>query len=91
MLEILDDTPIITQDQLQVWKWMANYYLCGMGAIMNAALPGVFKLQSETVIKRVEQEEDSNDASLKLSDQAFLIFEALQLKDELRLMSASIL
>ncbi len=36
---ILDDMPIVSDEQLQLWQWMCSYYLCTLGEVMNAALP----------------------------------------------------
>ncbi len=53
--EILDESPIVTNEQLQLWEWMASYYCATMGDVMNAALPGGLKLSSETkfVLSRI--------------------------------------
>jgi len=37
--QILDDQPIVTQNQLQLWQWVAKYYMCSEGEVMRAALP----------------------------------------------------
>ena len=29
----------VTDRQLQLWRWMASYYLCTLGDVLNAALP----------------------------------------------------
>jgi len=47
---ILDDTPIVTKEQLQFWSWISRYYIAPIGDVMNAALPSNFKLASETKI-----------------------------------------
>lgn len=47
---VLDGMPIVNEIQLQFWKWMADYYLCTMGEVMNAAVPSGLKLTSETKI-----------------------------------------
>jgi primosomal protein N' (replication factor Y) (superfamily II helicase) len=49
ILNILDDEPIVYPNQLQLWQWMAEYYMCSQGEIMAAALPTNFKLSSETI------------------------------------------
>lgn len=51
--QILDELPIVNLAQLNFWKWMANYYMCTLGDVMRAALPGAFLLESETIIKRI--------------------------------------
>lgn len=47
---VLDENPIITSKQLQMWDWMAQYYLCNPGDILNAALPSGLKLSSTSHI-----------------------------------------
>jgi primosomal protein N' (replication factor Y) (superfamily II helicase) len=48
--EIIDETPIVTQNQLKIWDWIADYYFCNIGDVMLAALPNYLKLSSETRI-----------------------------------------
>ncbi|MGZ3929251.1 MAG: primosomal protein N' family DNA-binding protein, partial [Mucilaginibacter sp.] len=80
LLDILDDRPVVTEKQLQFWQWIADYYLCNMGEVMNAALPSALKLASET---KIELNKDfAIDKSL-LHDKEFMITEALELQDEL--------
>jgi primosomal protein N' (replication factor Y) len=43
---ILDDDPIVTDKQLQLWDWISHYYVCNPGDVMNAALPSGLKLSS---------------------------------------------
>ena len=50
--EILDEEPVVHLTQLNFWKWMADYYMCTLGDVMRAALPGAFMLESETIVKR---------------------------------------
>jgi primosomal protein N' (replication factor Y) len=50
LLEPLDSRPIISELQLDFWKWMAAYYCCTLGDVMDAALPGNMKMESETKI-----------------------------------------
>lgn len=38
-----DDEPMVCNIQIQLWKWMADYYLCPIGDVMKAALPSVLK------------------------------------------------
>ena len=72
--QILDESPIVNEIQLKHWEWIASYYLCSLGDVFRAALPTAFLLESETEILQVPGflEESS------LSDDEFLIFEALQ-------------
>jgi primosomal protein N' (replication factor Y) len=48
ILGIIDETPIITAPQLELWKWIADYYMCTLGEVMKAALPAYLKMESST-------------------------------------------
>ena len=75
---ILEDYPIVTLKQFQFWEWMSDYYRCSMGSILRAALPSAFLLTSETFVSRVNEIEIDWD---ELSDEAFLVLEALEQRD----------
>ena len=51
ILEFIDDAPVVTQPQLKLFRWMADYYLCTLGEVINAALPAALKLSSESRIQ----------------------------------------
>jgi primosomal protein N' (replication factor Y) len=36
---VLDDVAILTPDLLRLTRWMADYYLCGWGRVLNAVVP----------------------------------------------------
>ena len=72
---ILDETPIITIHQLKHWEWIAKYYMCSIGEVIKAALPSAFLLESETMIKLSTE---INIEEKSLTDEEFLVFEALQ-------------
>ncbi len=82
LLNVLDDEPVLFPQQLQLWKWMGEYYMCSEGEVMAAALPAHFKLSSETVL--VYNDEAGEDFS-HLDDEEFVVAEALLIKKELRL------
>ena len=50
VISVLDKEPIVSETQLKLWFWIADYYLTNIGDVMNAALPSVFKLNSETKV-----------------------------------------
>ncbi|MBS7565197.1 primosomal protein N' [Mucilaginibacter sp. Bleaf8] len=77
LMEVLDDNAVVTEQQLQFWHWMAEYYLCNTGDVMNAALPAAFKLASETRI--MLNPDEAVDRSI-LHDKEFLIVDALDLQ-----------
>lgn len=82
ILNVLDTEPVIQSWQLQLWEWMARYYMCSEGEVMAAALPSHFKLSSETIL--IYNEEFGDDFST-LDNDEYLVAEALQMKHELRL------
>lgn len=63
---ILDSTPIIRRPQLQLWEWVAEYYLSTVGEVMKAALPAGLKIESESYIEANPDYEES--AGNRLSD-----------------------
>ncbi|WP_299679904.1 primosomal protein N' [uncultured Dokdonia sp.] len=72
---ILDEKPIVTKKQFELWAWVASYYMCTEGEVMRASLPSAFLLESETII-RLQPEVVLQDEDLQ--DDEFLIYEALQ-------------
>lgn len=76
---ILDETPIVTERQLALWQWIAQYYMCTLGEVMKAALPTAFILESETIIEIDEKEMDSQ----LFSDDEWQVYEALHYKTAL--------
>ena len=80
LLNILDDTALIYPQQLKLWQWISEYYMCTEGEVMAAALPANFKLSSETVL--IFNEEYGDDFT-GLGDEEFLVSEALLIKKEL--------
>ena len=51
LLEILDVHPVFFEHQLTLIRWMAGYYMCTEGEVLNAALPSGLKLSSESQIQ----------------------------------------
>jgi primosomal protein N' (replication factor Y) len=58
LLSVLDADPIVNEKQFQLWEWMSDYYLCTLGEVYKAALPGSLKLESETRVVALEGEAD---------------------------------
>ena len=50
ILAILDEAPLVNAIQLKFWEWIAKYYMCNLGDVMNAALPSSLKLASESKV-----------------------------------------
>lgn len=81
-MNVLDETPLVFEQQLKLWEWLALYYMCTEGEVMAAALPANFKLSSETILI---YNEDAGDDFSNLSDEEFLVAEALLVKKQLHL------
>lgn len=43
ILEVLDTHPIIHSQQLKLWEWISQYYLCSLGEVFKAAVPSGLK------------------------------------------------
>lgn len=80
LLYALDTEPIVHPVQLALWEWIARYYMCTEGDVMHAALPAHLKLTSETrLVFNASFQGDLTD----LSDEEYLVAEALQVRQEL--------
>ncbi|MGB5941946.1 MAG: primosomal protein N' [Leeuwenhoekiella sp.] len=80
--QILDEKPIVHLEQLNFWKWIAEYYMCTLGEVMRAALPSAFMIESETVIKRGKNY--TEEKLTELEDDHFQICRALEKSPTLR-------
>jgi primosomal protein N' (replication factor Y) len=77
ILDVLDEFPIVTYQQLDLWQWMSAYYLCTLGEVMQAALPSALKLASET---KVSLNTDTQYDKSILTDKEFLLLDALEIQ-----------
>lgn len=51
VISILDERPIVPEEQIRFWNWLSDYYLCNLGEIYRLAFPSSLKLESETYLK----------------------------------------
>ena len=51
--DVVGDRPLLLPAQLDLWRWLADYYICTPGEVMKAALPSGLKLESETAVRAV--------------------------------------
>lgn len=80
--QILDEKPIVNELQINHWFWIASYYMCAIGDVYRGALPSALLLESETIIS--QNKENFIDETL-LTDDEFLIYEALQHQSSLKI------
>ena len=79
--QILDEKPVVNLLQIQHWQWIAQYYMCNIGDVYRGAMPSALILESETLLsQRTDQFVDET----QLSDDEFLIYEALQHQSSLK-------
>ena len=72
--ELLDSAPIVTEKQLQFWEWIAKYYICSMGEVYKAALPGGLKPKDENAMREKNKRRRNilSSGEGMLSEDAFL-------------------
>jgi len=82
--DILDDEPIISPNHWAYWNWIAFYYMCTPGEVMRYALPGPLLPGSET---RFQWNPEEGTQPSELTDEEYLLWEALQKEPSLDLSS----
>ncbi len=45
---VIDEVPIVNENQLEFFKWMSNYYMCSIGQVIKNAIPSLLLLKSES-------------------------------------------
>ncbi|MCL2245624.1 MAG: primosomal protein N' [Lentimicrobiaceae bacterium] len=80
VIDVIDVTPIVTEKQLALWKWLAHYYLCYNGEVMAAAMPSGLKLAGETLIM-LHPDFDGDISTL--TERELIIAEALTYRQHL--------
>jgi len=84
--QILDEKPIVNELQITHWLWIASYYMCAIGDVYRGAMPSALLLESETIIS--QKSTDFVDEST-LSDEEYLIYQALQQQSSLKVQDIS--
>lgn len=55
IINVLDEQPVVHEQQFAFWQWIANYYMCPLGDVMKAGLPGAMKPTDEKALKASEK------------------------------------
>ncbi|MDX5478355.1 MAG: primosomal protein N' [Cyclobacteriaceae bacterium] len=82
ILDLLDSYATVNPIQIRFWAWMAEYYCCHIGEVMNAALPSGLKLSSESKIQ-LNPTFDADTCSYPLDDREEILLQALGQKEEM--------
>ncbi|MDO5482872.1 MAG: primosomal protein N' [Bacteroidaceae bacterium] len=73
IMEVLDEQPVVNEQQFRFWQWIASYYICPLGDVMKAALPGAMKPKDEKALKTATRStRPATQSSLPCSDIATL-------------------
>ena len=67
IMEVLDEHPVVNEQQFAFWQWIANYYLCPLGDVMKAAMPGAMKPKDEAALKESSRKRKGSKATCQLS------------------------
>ncbi len=65
ILSLPDKKPIVTPEEIELWRWAAHYYMAMPGDFLRAALPSTLLPESETI---VYIHWDKTDVSLSLEE-----------------------
>lgn len=87
ILELLDTEPIVSQKQLDLFAWIAEYYLCTIGEVMNVALPSGLKISSQSML---ELNPNARWEDLELSEKEHKLLLLLKEKKSLAYHEASV-
>ena len=69
---IVDSKPCINENQIKLFNWISNYYMCPIGKVYESALPKLLLIKSETVIEVL-----SNQNEHDLSEKAQNLFNSI--------------
>lgn len=67
ILKLIDSVPVVNSRQLEFWRWIAQYYICPLGDVYNAALPAKMKKTvNESKRKRKSAATDNSDTQIAI-------------------------
>lgn len=75
---LLDRVPLVSSLQIQLWEWIASYYMCSLGEVYKNVFPSALKLESDTYVRIAGN--SPHLSSMEISDEAYILWEALQQK-----------
>jgi primosomal protein N' (replication factor Y) (superfamily II helicase) len=84
LLELIDQSPIVSEIYLNFYLWIADYYCCSPGEVFLSAVPSGLRLSTDTLIVKGEREPQH-----EIEDDAFMILDALSMQDQLTLTEIS--
>ncbi len=85
IFDILDNETIVHPFQLELWAWMASYYMTSLGLVYNAAMPAGLKLEGESKLIL----NPDYDRTLELDTNEFILLETLKANKEISIAQAA--
>jgi len=82
VLELMDEAPIVHQLQIDLYHWIASYYMCTLGEVINAAIPSGLKLSSESFVQ-LNPDYIYLDHLSELNDREYELIKQLEVADQL--------
>lgn len=81
--EVMDSAPVVRYPQLNLWNWIAEYYLCSVGEVMKAAFPTGLKPESETFVNL--NDDFDIPEGFRISEKQALVMSLLQHEGRMRI------
>ncbi|MBM3176661.1 MAG: primosomal protein N' [Bacteroidetes bacterium] len=73
IIDVADGHPVFCENQISLFRWMADYYMCTVGEVLQAAMPSGLKVSSESIV----QLHPSRNPETPMTSQESLILEML--------------
>ena len=77
LLDVIDKKAIIASKSKDLFDWMAKYYMCTPGEVMNAGVPTGLKLSSESKIQ-LHPDFTLDQSEIGFSDKELLLIKSLE-------------
>jgi primosomal protein N' (replication factor Y) len=77
LLDVIDDRPVISSKSKDLFDWMAGYYMCTPGEVMNAGVPTGLKLSSESKIQ-LHPDFSLDESEIGFSDKELSLIKSLE-------------
>ena len=77
LLDVIDERPVIASESKDLFDWMARYYMCTPGEVMNAGIPTGLKLSSESKIQ-LHPDFSLDQSEIGFSDKELLLIKSLE-------------
>ncbi len=80
--DVLDPSPVFSDEMLKLTKWVADYYLSSWGEVLKTALPAGTILESKRVVKLIRQPDPETLSKMeKISPNRALVLKYLMDKN----------